>query len=65
MAVVGNTAKGIIITRLIKHIMAVVGNTAKGIININYKVIIKALIEVYSKVITKRNTMSVRSQIAN
>ena len=33
----------------------------KGIININYKVIIKALIEVYSKVITKRNAMSVRS----
>ena len=42
-----------------------VGNTVKGIININYKVIIKALIEIYSEVITKRNAMSVRSQIAN
>ena len=41
--------------------MAVVGNTAKGIININYKVIIKALIEIYSKVIAKRNAISVRS----
>ena len=45
--------------------VAVVGNTAKGIININYKVIIEALVEVYSKVIAKRNAMSVRSQIAN
>ena len=45
--------------------MAIVGNMAKGIININYKVIIKALIEVYSKVIIKRNAMSVRSQIAS
>ena len=45
--------------------MAVVGNTAKGIININYKVIIKALIEVYSKVIVKKNTTSIRSQIAS
>ena len=43
--------------------MAVVDNTVKGIININYKAIIKAFIEVYSKVITKRNAISVRSQI--
>ena len=41
--------------------MAVVGNIVKGIININYKVIMEALIEVYSEVITKRNAMSVRS----
>ena len=33
----------------------------KGIININYKVIVEALIEVYSKVIAKKNTTSVRS----
>ena len=37
----------------------------KNMININYKVIIKALIEVYSKVITKRNIIFVRSQIAS
>ena len=41
--------------------MAVVGNTVKGIINVNYKAIIKAFIKVYSKVIAKRNAMSVRS----
>ena len=45
--------------------MAVVGNTAKGIIDVNYKTIIKALIEVYSEVITKRNAISVRSQIVS
>ena len=38
---------------------------AKGIINIDYKAIIEALIEVYSKVIAKRNAISVKSQIAN
>ena len=41
--------------------MAIVGNTVKGIININYKEIIKALVEVYSKVIIKKKAMSVRS----
>ena len=50
-----------IITRLIKYIIDVVGNTAKGIININYKAIIEALIKVYFKVITKKNTTSVKS----
>ena len=45
--------------------MAVVSNTAKGIININYKVIIEALIEIYSKIITKKNAISIRSQIAS
>jgi hypothetical protein len=38
-----------------------VGNTAKGIINIDYKAIIEVLMEVYPKVIAKRNTMFVRS----
>ena len=50
-----------IITGLIKYIVAIVGNIAKGTININYKAIVEALIEVYSKVIAKRNIMSVRS----
>jgi hypothetical protein len=50
-----------IITRLIKYIVAIVGNMEEGIININYKVIIEVLIEVYFKVITKRNAIFVRS----
>ena len=50
-----------IITRLTKHIVAIVGNIVKGIININYKVIIEVLIEVYFKVIARRNTIFVRS----
>ena len=41
--------------------VAIVGNIIKGIININCKAIIEALMEVYSKVITKRNAISVRS----
>jgi hypothetical protein len=42
-----------------------VGNTAEGIININYKAIIEVLIEVYFKVITKRNIIFIKSQIAS
>jgi hypothetical protein len=45
--------------------VAVVGNTEEGTININYKVIIEVLIEVYFKVITKKSTMFIRSQIAS
>jgi hypothetical protein len=41
--------------------MAIIGNIAKGIININHKAIIKVLIEVYLKVITRRNTIFVKS----
>ena len=41
--------------------MAIIGNIVKDTINIDYKVIIKALIEVYCKVIAKRNAISVRS----
>ena len=41
--------------------VAVVGNIVEGIININYKVIIEVLIEVYFKVITKRSTIFIRS----
>jgi hypothetical protein len=49
------------ITGLIKYIVAVVDNMAKGIININYKAIIKALIEVYFKIIVRRNAIFIRS----
>ena len=54
-----------IITRLIKYIVAVVGNIEEGIINVNYKVIIEVLVEVYFKVITRRSTMFIRNQIAS
>jgi len=50
-----------IITRLIKYIVAVVGNTEEGIINVNYKVIVEVLVEVYFEVIAKRNATFVRS----
>ena len=45
--------------------VAVVGNIKEGITNINYKVIVEVLIEVYFKVITRRNTTFIRSQIAS
>ena len=45
--------------------MAAVGNIAKGIININYKAIIEVLIEVYFKVIARKNVIFIRSQIAS
>ena len=54
-----------IITRLTEYIVAIIGNTVKGTTNIDYKVIIKALIEVYFKVIAKRNAMFIRSQITS
>jgi len=44
--------------------VARVGDTAEGIININYKVTVEVLMEVYLKTINKRNAMFVRSQIA-
>ena len=37
----------------------------KGIININYKAIIKVLIEVYFKVIIKKSTIFIISQITS
>jgi len=40
---------------------AVVGNTAKGTINVNYKVIIEVLIEVYFKIITRRSAIFIKS----
>ena len=41
--------------------VAIVGNTVKGIININYKVIVEVLIEVYFEVIVKRSVIFIRS----
>ena len=38
---------------------------AEDTININYKVIMEVFIEIYFKVIIKRNVISVRSQITN
>ena len=37
----------------------------EGTININYKVILEVLIEVYFKVIAKRSAMFIRSQITS
>ena len=37
----------------------------KGITNIDYKVIIKVFVKVYFKIIAKKNTIFVRSQIAS
>jgi len=54
-----------IITRLIKYIAAVVGNIVKGIINVDYKVIIEVLMEVYFEVIARRSAMFIRSQITS
>ena len=51
----------IIITRLIKYIVDIVGNIAKGTININYKAIIEVLIEVYFKVIAKKNIIFIKN----
>ena len=45
--------------------MVVVGNIEEGITNIDYKAIIEVLVEVYFKVIARRNTIFIRSQIAS
>jgi len=50
-----------IITGLIKHIVARVGDIVEGTININYKAIVEVLVEVYLKIINRRNTIFVRS----
>ena len=41
--------------------MAIVGNIVKGIINVDYKVIMEVLIEVYFKVIARRSAIFIRS----
>ena len=45
--------------------MAAVGNTVEGIINANYKAIVEVFMEIYFKIITKRNTMFIKSQITS
>ena len=42
-----------------------VGNTEEGITNVDYKAIVEVLVEVYFKVIARRNTTFIRSQIAS
>jgi hypothetical protein len=42
-----------------------VGNIAKVAININYKVIIEVFMEIYFKIIAKRNAIFIKSQIAS
>jgi len=41
--------------------VAVVGNIEEGIININYKVTVEVLVEVYFKVIARRSAIFIRS----
>ena len=41
--------------------MAAVGNTVEGIINANYKAIIEDFIEIYFKVIARKNAIFVRN----
>ena len=41
--------------------VATVGNTVEGIINANYKVIIEILVEIYFKIIVKRNAIFIKS----
>ena len=50
-----------IITKLTKYIIVIAGNTVKGIINVNYKIIMKVLIEIYFKVIAKRSVIFIRN----
>ena len=51
----------IIITGLIKYIVARVGDIVEGIINVNYKVTVEVLMEVYFKTINKRNATFIKS----
>ena len=41
--------------------VVIVGNIVEGIINVNYKVIIEVLVEVYFKIITRRSAIFIRS----
>ena len=50
-----------IITGLIKYIIAIVRNMEEGIININYKAIMEVFIEIYFKIITKKNAIFIKS----
>ena len=44
--------------------VAGVGDTVEGIINVDYKATVEVLVEVYFKIINRRNAMFVKSQIA-
>jgi len=50
-----------IITRLIEHMVAGVGDTVEGIINVDYKATVEVLMEVYLKIINRRNAIFIRS----
>jgi len=54
-----------IITGLIEYMVARVGDIAENTINVDYKSIVEVLIEVYLKIINRRNAMFVRSQITS
>ena len=54
-----------IITRLIKHIVAAVGNIVEDTINANYKAIMEVFMEVYFKVIARKNAIFIKNQIAS
>jgi len=54
-----------IITRLIKYMVAGVGDITEGTINVNYKAIMEVLIEVYLKIINRRNATFIKSQITS
>jgi len=41
--------------------MARVGDTAEGTINVNYKATVEVLMEVYLKIINRRNAIFIRS----
>ena len=49
------------ITGLIKYIVVVVGTTAEGIIYVDYKATVEVFIEVYFKVIAKKNVIFIRN----
>ena len=54
----------IIITGLIKYIVVIAGDTVEGTINVDYKAIIEVLIEVHFTIISRRNAIFIKSQIA-
>ena len=41
--------------------VVMVGDTVEGIINVNYKAIMEVLVEVYLKIINRRNAIFVKS----
>ena len=45
--------------------MAAVGNIVEGTINANYKAIVEVFIEIYFKVIARRNVIFIKSQITS